>query len=202
MSLVINSYFAKSGLPEIGLTPSIRIWEVDENGHSLVIGSPDPSMVEIGDGFYKYVFLDSSGYDETKNYIIRADGDPAGTTLSQYEKYSVASTNEQKLSQTTINSIVDSTWDETASNHMVSGTTGEMLNKIKADTTLLVADHITQISLLELLLKFETNKTAIDKNAATLTVFDDDGITPLQVFYLKDSNNQPSVAEICIRDPQ
>ena len=76
------------------------------------------------------------------------------------------------------------------------------LNQIAADTTQLRSDNIIEISLLELLLKYETNKTKIDKINFTLTVFDDDGVTPLTIFDLKDSNGQPSILEICERRPR
>jgi len=57
-------------------------------------------------------------------------------------------------------------------------------------------------SLVSLLLKYERNRTRVDKNAFTLTVYDDDGTTPLKVFNLRDFTNSPSYTEVAERMPQ
>lgn len=44
---------------------------------------PNTSMLEVGDGFYKYDF---TSYDPTISYVIFIDG---GTTLSKYDRYKV-----------------------------------------------------------------------------------------------------------------
>lgn len=198
MSLIINTHFTKNSISETGLSPIIRIWEVNDITDTLVI--IDQPMVEIGDGFYKYVFTVGNGYDEQKAYVIRSDANTV--SLANHERFSVATINESTISQNTIDNIVDSVWDETATSHIVTGSTGLLLNQISADTTQLRIDNTLQISLLELLLKYETNKTKIDKINFTLTIFDDDGVTPLTVFDLKDSTGSPSIVEICERVPQ
>jgi stress response protein SCP2 len=53
--------------------------------------------------------------------------------------------------------------------------------------------------LIELLLKYERNRTRIDVAQATLTIYDNDNVTPLTVFSLKDHMGNPSVAEVCER---
>lgn len=198
MSLIINSYFTKNGTPKLGLTPIIRIWEVDDISESLVIINQPYS--ELGDGFYKYVFTIANGYDETKRYVIRSDADD--NTISDGERYAVAVTDELTISDETVNRIVDLTWDETATDHINPGSTGLLHNQIHADTSQLRTDNTLQISLLDLLIKYESNKTILDKNLYTLTVYDDDGTTPLTIFDLKDSNGQPSIVEICQRIPR
>jgi len=198
MELIINSYFAKNGVPKTGLSPIIRIWEVDATSETLIISNG--AMTETGDGFYKYVFTQGAGYDEIKRFITRSDGNDI--TLKNSERYSVGSTDEVGLSQATVDRIVDSTWDETATDHIAIGTTGLLLNEISADTTQLRADNIIEISILDLLLKYERNKTKIDKVNATLTVYDDDGVTPLTIFDLKNSTGAPSITEICERVPR
>lgn len=68
MSKTITTYFTdNSGNPATGLTPTIRIRDVADG--SLVV--TDASMIEVGDGGYKYVFVD---YDSTHEYQIRCDG--------------------------------------------------------------------------------------------------------------------------------
>lgn len=198
MGLIISSYFSKNGLPALGLSPTIRIWEVNEVSETLMISNE--LMSELSDGFYKYIFKDIDGYDESSNYVIRSFSED--NTMNNSERYSIASSGESNISQSTIDKIVDSTWDETATDHISSGTTGLLLNQIHADTSQLRIDNTLQISLLELLIKYESNKTILDKTNYTLTIFDDDGITPLTVFDLKDSTGQPSIVEICQRIPQ
>ena len=81
--MLITTYFSNGGIPATGLTPSIRIRNADTT--SIVVA--DEAMSEIGDGFYKYNF---SGYNESINYTIRADG---GSGLSSSDRY-IASSNE------------------------------------------------------------------------------------------------------------
>lgn len=56
--------------------------------------------------------------------------------------------------------------------------------------------------LVETLLKYEKNRTMVDRTAKTLTVYDDDGVTPLRVFNLLDEGGQPSTDDIVERVPQ
>lgn len=49
--------------------------------------------------------------------------------------------------------------------------------------------------------KYDTNRTKIDENTFTLTVYDDDGVTPLTVYDLKDKNGLASFTEIFERVP-
>jgi len=200
MSLTITSYFSKNGTPKLGLSPSIRIWNVTPAGETLVIGSPDGLMSEINDGFYKYIFTVANGYVETNEYVIRSDAED--NTLSQSERFTVASISEDTLSDATINAVVDGVWEEQATDHIDTGTTGLMLNQIKADTASIKIDTTSIIALCETLLKYDRNRTQIDKTAMTLTIYDDNGTTPLTVFDLKDAGGNPSITEICIRDPQ
>ena len=200
MSLTITSYFSKNGTPKLGLTPSIRIWNVTALGQTLIIGSPDGAMTEIGDGFYKYIFTVPNGYDETEEYVIRSDAED--NSLSNTERYAVASISEDGLSQATIDAVVDNVWGEQATDHIDTGTTGLMLNQIKADTASIKIDTTSIIALCETLLKYDRNRNQIDKTAMTLTIYDDNGTTPLTVFDLKDAGGNPTITEICIRDPQ
>lgn len=58
------------------------------------------------------------------------------------------------------------------------------------------------LACVELMKKFDMNRTKIDENAFTLTVFDDDNITPLHVFDLTDRNSVSSIEEIFERLPK
>lgn len=81
------------------------------------------------------------------------------------------------------------------------------LNTAKIDDVLTDTDTIINslqscISLVNEILKYGSNRTKIDKNIKTLTVYDDDGVTPLKVFDLKDFNGVASITEIAERVPQ
>lgn len=136
------AFFTENGTPKTGLSPTINIWEDD--GTQVVNTA---AMTEIASGFYKY---DYTNYDDTKDYIIIADG---GATLPTHERYNYSS-------------------NETGS--------------IKTDT--------------EDLLKVQKNKWDINSNV--LTIYDDDGITPLFQFDLKDKNGVPTSRNVFQRIPK
>lgn len=73
----IVAHFAKSGYPVAGLSPVIKIWDIDT---STIVVASDP-MVEVGNGFYKYLF---TTYDAVKNYGFIIDG---GAFLPSYARY-------------------------------------------------------------------------------------------------------------------
>lgn len=191
--MIINSFFTDAGAPKTGLTPIIRVWEVSGGAHSLVVNNA--SMVEVGDGFYKYDF---TTYDATKNYVVRSDG---GGSLADVDRYEYGATEELKIDDATTTNIINGVWDEDASTHLSAGSTGEMLSQIKADTSTIAVSVVAINSLVNTLLKYETNRTKIDTTAKTLTIYDDDCVTPLTVFNLKDSSGNASVAEVCDRVP-
>lgn len=198
MSVIITSFFSKNGVPQTGLTPSIRIWEVNSLSHDLLIGTPngstqpiDGTMTEIfdvnGDGFYKYEFTDANGFNKTKTYAVRSNG---GTSLSIGDRYQVVSI-----------SPTESPWDELTSIHNIGGSFGERVNIINSTSQNTAVNVINIQGLLDVLLKYETNRTKIDPIAKTLTVYDDNCTTPLRVFKLLDSNGVPSIDSVCERTP-
>lgn len=206
----INSLFTNSGIPAAGLGggyPSVRIWEVNGNVQTLIIGTPSGSgqntdgiMSEItvsspasGDGFYTFLFTDLIGYDATKKYLIRSDGGP---TLPDTDRYQTASIDP--IEETIINGV----WDEPlAPDHQIVGSAGLTLSQIKADTTLLFLDVAAVQNIVDLILKYDTNRTKIDDVNKTLTVYDDDCTTVLRVFNLLDQFGNPSTDSVCERKP-
>ena len=192
--MLISSFFTNNGNPQTGLTPTIRIWEVVQLGSDTLIVNNAP-MIETGDGFYKYHFVT---YDASKDYVFRTDG---GNTLPATERYQSGTIITAQVEQTSITNIASNVWDVDNSLHLIPGSTGENLAQIKADTTFISVSIPTINSLLNTLLKYERNRTRIDIAAKTLTVYDDDEITPLTVFNLKDSAGVPSVIDVCERDP-
>jgi len=80
--MLLIAFFTEEGTPKTGLSATIDVWEDD--GTQVVTAQ---AMAEIAGGFYKYNF---TGYDESKNYCIRADG---SASLSANDRY-IFATNE------------------------------------------------------------------------------------------------------------
>lgn len=214
--ILIGSYFEDNNGPITGLTPSIRIWEISDAGDVLIVGSPcgtgsaaDGNMVEVEDcgspattqdGFYRFVFADTLGYDPSKTYLIRVDG---GNTLQTRYRYQTSKITPTDAMST--QNVADAVWDEQRSSHLTPGTTGEALSQIKADTTDIIdklyldADSVLEV--VQLLLKMEAGRTKIDPSQNTLTVYDEDCTTVLRVFKLYDSAGNESVTDVCERRP-
>jgi hypothetical protein len=188
---IITTFFTKLSVPQSGLTPTIKIWlldPLDSTVSTLVVN--DDQLDEIAGGFYRYDFV---GYDPTQNYVMLVDG---GALLPVNERYSIAS------NESFNEDIANSVFDEPSLSHVASGSFGLLINQTKADTATIIINQTTAASLIATLLKYEKNRTKIDKTAKTLTVYDDDGTTPLKVFDLKDSSGTPSIIEVCERAPQ
>ncbi len=195
--MIINSYFTLGGVPALGLTPTINIWEVVTGPPILynLLVNADNVTSNNSDGFYSYNF---TTYDPAKNYIIQVDG---GATLPPDERYNIASSEATSGSGTLVQDIVNGVWNEPAASHITSGSMGAYQNETHADIQQLRIDVTTAVSIVTLLLKYEANRTKIDKSAMTLTVYDDDGVTVLKTFNLLDSIGAPSVAEVAERVP-
>lgn len=213
--IVISSYFEDNNGPIIGLTPTARIWEVTATGDDLIVGTPcgsgqitDGNMFELDDcgspaaidGFYRFTFDDTIGYDPTKNYVVRVDGGASLQTRFRYQTNRISPADAVSIEE-----VADAVWDENRADHLGVGTTGEALSQIKADTTsianklYLEADSVLEV--VQLLLKMESGRTKIDPAQNTLTVYDDDCTTVLRVFNLLDSAGNPSVVDVCERKP-
>lgn len=186
----IATFFSVNANPVVGLSPTITILEMDAsnvNANTIVVNGD--ILTDTGTGWYRYDF---TSYDFSKSYAITVDG---GNTLPRRERLKV-SVNESFAEDVTtvlLNSP-GTLW-------MTPGSIGELINTSSANTNSTVISISSLTTLLDTLLKFEKNRTKIDPALATLTVFDDDGVTPLQVFKLKDGSGNPSVAEVCERDP-
>lgn len=220
----INAFFTRGGNPANDITdlnphpdgknyPRVRIWEIDNNVYDLIVGdttgsgqNTDGIMSAVEDvdkdGFYTFVFTDTIGYSNTKKYLVRVDGGPSLPSAERFQVAQINPTDLVTISSTDIQNIAESVWNRPASSHLTPGTMGAYQNEIHADTQQLRIDMTTAMSLISTLLKYEKNRTKIDKTLKTLTIYDDDGITPIKVFDLKDANGNPSVTEVCERMPR
>lgn len=228
--IIITSYFTTNGEPTIGLTPTVRIWEITPSGQNLVIGATqgtgdpgpigggvgggtigtDGQMLEVyddtttddsgatlggsRDGFYKYVFSTDNDYDPKKCYAFRVDG---GVSQLAQERYQVGELSVMDNAD----ALVDLVYDEPAIDHISSGTFGEMINQISATTNTLLMDVADVMSLVELAVKYQANRTKIDHATMTMTIYDVDCVTPLRTFQLLDDAGNPSIDSMCERVP-
>lgn len=119
--------------------------------------------------------------------------------------------------------VRDAVWNASTAAHAIAGTFGKTVSDIKTvgddtnsdlaaaktviDATKVVADDLatdltSMLSLVETLLKYSKNRTRVDQTAKTLTIYDDDTLTPIKVFNLKDFAGIGSITEIAERMPQ
>lgn len=207
--IIISSYFENSSGPVTGLTPTIRIWEVTTMGELLVVGSPcgvgsssDGTMTELGDcgspetqtdGFYRYTFTDALGYDTESSYVVRVDG---GAVLSTAFRYQTERITPADAVDTTF--ISDAVWLADPNEYPDGSpqTMGGIQNNIEV---IRLNDIPAVFDLLDLVRKYNTNRTKIDTTTSTLTIYDDDCVTPLRIFRLLDSSGTASTSEVCER---
>ena len=187
---IITVHFSANGIPVTGLFPTIDIYSLNLanpaiNTKVITAGS----TIEIGMGWYRYDFM---SYDSTLNYVYTFDG---GAGLTDCERYKIGG------NESYVEDISSNVWEEQTTSHLNSGTTGFAITQIKSDTTSVMISQGTITLLIQTLLKYERNRTRIDVPTATLTIYDDDGTTPLTVFNLKDHLGNLSVAEVCERLP-
>ena len=122
--LIVAYFYRANGDPYTGLTPTIRIWQINPTGaDTLIIGTPsgtvsniDEPMTEVGDGFYKFNF---TPYDYTKLYGIRMDG--GNVPQIGVGRYGVA------VNGSFYQDLSHALWQETLSDHTDVDTTGEAL---------------------------------------------------------------------------
>lgn len=211
--IIITSFFEDGTGPLTGLSPSIRIWEVSVSGDTLIVGSPcgtgsntNGTMTEISDcgspgtaqdGFYRFTFTDVLGYNPNNTYIARVDG---GAPLPMSFRYQIS--NVSPLDSVDTEFIENAVWDATAADH--TGGSPITMGQLQNDTyisveTVRVTDIPALFTLMNLVRKYNTNRTKIDSVTKTLTIYDDDCVTPIRIFRLLNSGGVPSVDEVCER---
>lgn len=187
---IITGHFIRCGQPATGLTPTINIWQLDPINpliYTQVV--TNGSLTELFAGWYRYDF---ATYDYGKSYIFTIDG---GSTLSPCERYQYGANESYE------EDIAFEVWEENNLAHLNINTTGLVLNQIKADTTAIVLNEVAIFNLLTYVRKLLSNRNRIDQVANTLILYDDDKLTPLLVFDLKDFGGLPSINPIAERTP-
>ena len=191
MPRTIVADFRLNGTPQTGLSPTILIWQVDSPDVLII---DDDDMSEIGNGFYKYIFTDGNGFDPREDFVYQADGTASITNDSErfVTGACCAPTPEENA---------DGVWEANKDDYTDVNTMGGRANATFTNVEQLLLDVADVEALVELVLKFHCNRTRIDTVNKTLTVFDNDGVTPIKVFELKDGSGAASVEEVCERDP-
>jgi len=114
---------------------------------------------------------DFTTYDPSLTYVMTADGGPSLPISDRYKDAANESYEED---------IAFEVWEEPTGSHLNPATTGFILTFIR---------------------KMLTNRNRIDDVTNTLTIYNDDKITPLIVFNLKDFSGTPSINPIAERTP-
>lgn len=186
--------------------PTIRIWDITQSNHDLIIDNETMPVVVDGpenDGFYKYIFTNANGFDETHKYVCLFN---AGTSIPSGERYNQGSIvpdwgNEILDGQTsldgkitTIDTVVDGIDSQLDT---VEGKVDSIDTKINGIDT--VVDEVLNVT--TYLRKFESNRTLVNVNTGELIVYDDDCSTVLWKFRLLDEEGAPNVESVAERLP-
>lgn len=104
--------------------------------------------------------------------------------------------------------VAEAVWARVASTSVTTGTFGSYINMIKASNDNMIAEifdikaQLLAVSqLVETLLKYDKNRTRVDQAQKRLYIYDDDGITVLRSFDLRDFAGLPSITQIAERIP-
>lgn len=100
-----------------------------------------------------------------------------------------------------VSQVPGAVWDEQVVDHMSSGSAGEALGQVSANVQNMTITTVSTMSMVQNLWKYERNRTKIDTNTKQLIIYDTDGVTPIQIYNLRDRNGQPSVVESMERIP-
>ena len=159
-------------------TGSAVTFEVHDLAGTLITvlaGNENPP----GSGNY---YCSLTGSVTAGNYDVLAtfDGVYAGKTFVYWDGTNITLESE---------AAAQAVWDENLTAHSLPGSAGLAQQSIA-----------TAVALAQTILKYQANRTKIDPNAYTLTIYDNDGVTPIRVFNLKDFNGLPSLTEVAERD--
>lgn len=162
------------------------------------------------DGDYRLSILGNVYTEEGEPIYIPIDGDykiVIEQTLSSLVEL-IAPDNTTTPLVPTLDEIADAVWNRQTSQNTTIGSIGSQLNTMnssiyQSSTNLddIISKLNTATDLIQTLLKYETNRTRIDRVQKKMLIYDNDGITVLHSFDLKDFDGIPSVTQIAERSP-
>jgi hypothetical protein len=149
------------------------------------------------------------------NLYSRDGSDPFTSTNGSFNvrinltTSSIVSTVSTSGSSTSPSDIAEAVWNAQSVAATTTGTFGNLINDIK-DTTedtdtkvTVMRTLLTNVNeMLVVLMKYQNNRTKVDPTQKTLTIYDDDDVTPLKVFDLKDFLGNSSITQIAERIPR
>lgn len=187
MSDNINFFVTLNGVPQIGLTPLPTITVYDAVTNSVILTG---TSSEVGGGFYKYVM---PTLNPAIDYLIIAD---AGSSFPNQERYFFGEIEK-------LNSLAaDTIWNYPSGGSFDVGSFGDLINNMTSILNTVDTATALSLNLLNTLLKYSQNRAKVDANAKTLTLYDNDGITPLKVFKLYNNNSVLDINTVFERVPQ
>lgn len=212
VEIEINSFITTNGAPATSLPsgyPKVRIWSVNSSSYALVVGQPDGighnsdgimNPVQTGsdttDGFWSFTFTDSIGYNPTTKYLVRIDSGPTQNANERYQSAGIDPA--QTISPT---DIANAVWEEPQTSHNHLGTMGFAVNQTRGDVASMLLTLSDVQNIINLIVKYDTNRTKIDTTNKQLIVYDDDCTTILRIFQLLDSSGTPSTDSVVERVP-
>ncbi len=101
----------------------------------------------------------------------------------------------------TLPNVPGQVWDEIAVNHMAPGSAGAALNMSLANSESIMITTVSTMDMVQNVWRYSRNRTKIDTVTKQLIIYDTDGVTPIQIYNLRDRNGQPSVVESMERIP-
>lgn len=141
--------------------------------------------------------------------VTSSSGGSSGPTASQiatevWERLLASHTNPLTMGGVlnTLNSRTQNILNYTIGLDLKADITNSKADDILTDTDAIINSLALALNIVNTILKYNSNRTRINNNNKTLTVYDDDGVTPLKVFNLKDFNGVASITEIAERVPQ
>lgn len=121
-----------------------------------------------------------------------------GASLSNYHPTSAGGV---VRSLPSAGAIADAVWDEDVTSHQGANSAALTLQQVNANVSTTAVTLISVAEMVSTILKYDRNRTKIDAITMRLTIYDDDGVTPLRVFSLRDRTGQPSIVESMERIP-
>lgn len=174
------------------------------DGILLVDGGGDPFVNTLGS------FVVRINFQQPVQAITVSTGGGSAPTVTEVRdavwsadlsSYVPGSAGDRVEALPTAAQVATAVWDEPFAPHLGAGSTGLLLSQINANTGATALSVVTIGSQVNLMLKYDKNRTKIDTAAKTLIVYDNDGVTPIQVFNLRDANGLPSIVESYERIP-
>ena len=213
---------------KVDLYSEWKLWVIESDNSkyvpafSAIGGDPLPGGKFVGTTFFLENGWKIRPFEGDHDLVVsgnlydRTGGSPFVNTVGDYNVLiTMATSNLVDAVATsgstgpTASSIADAVWDKLAISGSGSGSFGEFVNMIKASTEATSTDIYelktmveTATAMVNTLLKYEKNRTRVDQAQKTLTVYEDDGVTPLKVFDLKDYTGASSITTIAERAPR